>query len=120
MLVHDLKKQVRHRLHQMHPDGFDILGIKVPSENCIAYQLSPKHPLHDPSLNYTRALNIKHKVQARTLREYHPDSHYVASFFKMMERLGVSCGGIGYHKVYRGRRGPGTRCILLHGQQGKD
>jgi hypothetical protein len=40
-------------------------------------------------MNYTGALNIKHKVQSRTLRANYPDSHYVACFFKMMKRLGV-------------------------------
>ena len=38
---------------------------------------------------YTGASNIKHKVQSRTLRASHPDSYYVACFFKMMKRLGV-------------------------------
>ena len=89
MSVRDLKEQVLHRLNQRHPDGLDIHGIKIPSENWIGYQFSPKHPLYAASLNYTGALNIKHKVQARTLRANHPDSHYVASFFKMMKRLGV-------------------------------
>ena len=28
-------------------------------------------------------------MQARTLRAHHPDSHYVACFFKMVKRLGV-------------------------------
>ena len=41
------------------------------------------------SMDYIGALNIKHKVQSRTLRASHPDSHYVACIFKMMKRLGV-------------------------------
>jgi len=89
MSVRDLKEQVLNRLNQRHPDGLDIHGIKIPSENWIAYQFSHKHPLHAASLNYTGTLNIEHKVQARTLRANHPDSHYVASLFKMMKRLGV-------------------------------
>ena len=89
MSVRDLKEQALQKLNQKHPEGLDIHGIKIPSENWIAYQFSPKHPLHVASLNYTGALNIRHKVQARTLRASHPDSHYVASFFKMMKRLGV-------------------------------
>jgi len=40
-------------------------------------------------LHYTGALNINHKVQARTLRVNHLDSHYVAILFEMMKRLGV-------------------------------
>jgi hypothetical protein len=87
--VRDLKEQVLQRLNQSHPDGLDAAGIKIPSDNWIAFQFSPKHPFHAASLYYTGALQIKHKVQARTLRAHHPDSHYVASFFKMMKRLGV-------------------------------
>jgi hypothetical protein len=89
MSVRDLREQVLQRLNQRHPGGLDAAGIKIPTENWIAYQFSPKHPLHAASLHYTGALQIKHKVQARTLRANHPDSHYVASFFKMMKRLGI-------------------------------
>jgi hypothetical protein len=89
MSVRDLREQVVKRLNEKHPDGLDASGIKIPSENWIAYQFCPKHPSHAASLQYTGALQIKHKVQARTLRAHHPDSHYVASFFKMMKRLGV-------------------------------
>jgi hypothetical protein len=89
MSVRDLREQVLKRLNERHPDGLDAVGIKIPSESWIAYQFSPMHPLHAASLHYTGALQIKHKVQARTLRANHPDSHYVASFFKMMKRLGV-------------------------------
>ena len=35
------------------------------------------------------ALNIKHKVQTRTLRVQHEDSHYCANMFKFMKELGV-------------------------------
>jgi hypothetical protein len=87
--VRDLKEKVVERLNRRHPGGLDSAGIKIPSENWIAYQFSPKHPSHAASLHYIGVLSIKHKVQARTLRAHHPDSHYVASFFKMMKRLGV-------------------------------
>jgi len=40
-------------------------------------------------MQYTGASSIKHKVQSRTLRATHPDSHYVACIFKMMKQLGV-------------------------------
>jgi hypothetical protein len=89
MSVRDIKERVLHKHNQKHPERLEMHGTKFPSENWIAYQFSPKHPLHAASLNYTRALNIKHKVQARTLRANHPDSHYVSSFFKTMRRLGV-------------------------------
>jgi hypothetical protein len=87
--VRDLREQVLKRLNQSHPDGLDAAGIEIPTDNWIAYQFSPKHPLHAASLYYTGALQIKHEVQSRTLRANHPDSHYVASFFKMMKRLRV-------------------------------
>ncbi len=89
MSVRDLKEQVIKKLNEKHPDGLDAAEIKIPTESWISYQFSPKHPLHAASLHYTRALQIKHKVQARTLRATHLDSHYVASFFKRMKRLGV-------------------------------
>jgi hypothetical protein len=89
MFVRDLREQVVKRLIHKNPDGLDAAGIKIPSETWIAYQFFPKPPLYASCLQYTGALQIKHRVQARTLRARHPDSHYVASFFKMMKRLGV-------------------------------
>ena len=89
MSLRDLREQVEERLDNRHPEGLDAAGIRVPCDSWIAYQFSSKHPSHVASMNYTGALNIKHKVQSRTLRANHPDSHYVACFFKMMKRLGV-------------------------------
>ena len=87
--VRDLREQVVQRLTRTHPQGLAEAGIKIPSDSWISYQFSPKHPCHAVSLQYTGALNIKHKVQSRTLRAHHLDSHYVACLFKMMKRLGV-------------------------------
>ena len=78
-----------HRLTSNHPQGLVEDGIKIPSDSWISYQFSPKHPCRVVSLQYTEAINIKHKVQSRTLRASHPDSHYVACLVKMMKRLGV-------------------------------
>ena len=77
------------RLNERNPGSLDVAGIKIPSENCIAYQFCPKHPFRDACLQHTCALRIKHKVRARTLCAHHPDSYCVASFLKMMKRLGV-------------------------------
>ena len=33
------------------------------------------------------ALQIKHKVQLRTLRQTHPDSHYCAALFKYIKGI---------------------------------
>jgi hypothetical protein len=89
MSVQDLREQVVMRLNERHLDGLDVVGIKLPTENWIAYQLCPKHHFHAASLQHTCALEIKHKVQARASRVHHPDSPCVARFFKMMKRLGV-------------------------------
>ena len=86
--VRDLREQVVQRLQNTHLDLY-AAGIRIPSNRWISYHFSPKHPSHASSLQYTGSLNIKHKVQARTLRANHPDSHYVACLFKMMKRLGV-------------------------------
>jgi hypothetical protein len=74
--------------------GLDVVGIKIPSENGIAYQFCPWHPLHVASLNCIGALNITHKVQARILRANHPDSNYVATVFKMTMCLGVAAAQV--------------------------
>ena len=87
--VRDLRELVVKRLTDKYPAWLGATHIKIPSACWISYQFSPKHLSHDGSMQYTGALNIKHKVQARTLRAHHPDSHYVACWFKMTKRLGV-------------------------------
>ncbi len=77
------------RLKNEHPGGLEAGGIFIPFDSRISYQFSPKYPSHAVGMDYTGALNIKHKVQSCTLRASHPDSHYVAYIFKMMKRLGV-------------------------------
>jgi len=89
MFVRDLREQVVERLTNRHPEGLDIVGVHIPSDSWISYQFNPKHSCHAASMQYSGALNIKHKVQSRTLRASHPDSHYVACIFKMMKELGV-------------------------------
>jgi len=89
MSVQGLREQVVKRLSERHPNGLDVIGIKIPTDNWIVYQVCPKYHFHAASSQYTGALQIKHKVQSRTLLAHHPDSHYVASFFKIMKRLGV-------------------------------
>ena len=89
MSARGLKEQVVKRLNEKNPYGLDDARVKIPLESYIVYQFCPKHPLHAASLHYIGALKMKHRVQARTLRAHHPDSHSVASFFMMMKRLGV-------------------------------
>ena len=89
MSVPNLREQVVERLANKHPEGLEAACIFIPSDSWISYQFTPKHPSHAVSMDYTGALNIKHKVQSRTLRARHPDSHYVACIFKMLKRLRV-------------------------------
>ena len=84
--VRDLRDQVVERLRDTHPD-LDAAGIKIPSDSWISYQFSPNIlASHATSLQYTGALNIKHKVQSRTLRANHLNSHYVACLLKKERR----------------------------------
>jgi hypothetical protein len=76
----------RHR--NTYPD-LVVAGIEIPSYTWRFYLFSLKHPPHAISLQYTGALNIKHNVQVRTLRAYHPDSQYNACIFKMTKLLGI-------------------------------
>ena len=85
----DLRELVVKRITDIYPEGLGEAHIKMPSDSWISYQFSPKHPSHVVSIQYTAVVNIKHKVQARTLRAHRPDSHYVACWFKMMKRLSV-------------------------------
>jgi len=89
MFVRDLREQVVERLTNKQPEGFYTVSVRIPSDSWISYQFCPKHPYHAVNMQYTGALNMKHKVRSRTLRASHPDSHYVACFFKMMKPLGV-------------------------------
>ena len=89
MYVRDLREQVVERHTNRHPQGLESFGVRIPSDSWISYQFSPKHPCHAATMQYTGALQIKHKVRSRTLRASHPDTHYVARIFKMMKGLGV-------------------------------
>jgi hypothetical protein len=74
---------------QQHPEGLEAARIKIPSESWILYQISPKHPSYAASLHYTGKANIKNKVQLRTLRSHHIDSHYCAAIKKYIKHMGV-------------------------------
>ncbi len=89
MYVRDLSEQVEERHNNRHPEGLEAAGICAPCDYWISYQFSPKHPSHATSMNYTGALNIKHKVQSWTLRANYPDFHSFAFFFKMMKQIGI-------------------------------
>ena len=63
--------------------------VQVPSPSWVYLQFSPKNRLSSNALNYTGALNLKHKVQQRTLRAHITDAHYVATAKKYMRSYGV-------------------------------
>ena len=87
--MRDLRAQIVQRLKEQHPGGLLEAGIKIPSESWILYQFSPKHPLYAASLHYKGKANIKNKVQLRTLRAHHVDSHYCAALKKYIKHMGV-------------------------------
>ena len=89
IFVRDLRDQVVLRLKQQHLEGLAAVSVKIPSENMILYPFSPKHPLYAASLHYTCKANVKNKVQLRTLRAHHIDSHYCAALKKYMKHMGV-------------------------------
>ncbi len=89
MFVRGLREQVVERLTNKHPEGLEAASMFIPSDSWISYQFTPKHPPHTVSMDYTGFLNIKHKVQSRTIRASHQYSHYVACIFKTLKRLGV-------------------------------
>ena len=64
MSVRDLREQVVERLTNNHPEGLAATSIFIPFVSWISYQFTPKHPSHVESMDYTGALNIKHKVQS--------------------------------------------------------
>jgi hypothetical protein len=90
----DLRAQIVERLKKQHPVGLSEVGIKIPSESWILYQFSPKHPLYVASLHYTGKVNIKNKVQLRTLRARHVHSHYCATVKNYIEHMGVRAATI--------------------------
>ncbi len=103
MFVRDLREQVVGRILLKQPERLEATRIQISSYSWISYQISPEHPSHAVSMQYSGALNIKQKVQYRTRRVHHPDSHYVARVFKMLKRLTWSLCGPSDQQVYTGR-----------------
>ena len=87
--MRDFRAQIVERLKEQHHGGLSKADIKIPSECWILYQLSPKHPLYVASLHYIGKANIKNKVQLRTIRAHHVDSHYCAALKKYIKHMGV-------------------------------
>jgi hypothetical protein len=65
--VRDLKKQVLQRLNQSHLDGLDAAGIKIPMDSWMAFQFSPKHPLHVAIIHGHFKLSTKCKLELSAL-----------------------------------------------------
>ncbi len=71
------------------PKTLTEAGIEVPYRSWVSLQFSPKNPVSAQALNYTCVLNLKHKVQQRTLRASSIDAHYVADAYKYMRSYGL-------------------------------
>ena len=61
----------------------------VPSDECIRLQFLPKNKHAQSSKKFTKRFNIRFKVQQRSLRLNHEDSHYTATLFKYLKHFSV-------------------------------
>ena len=64
-------------------------GTPVPSEAWLCYQFWPKDPSKQSASQYTGRLKVKHIVQARQLRKFHPDAHYASALYRYLRSLAV-------------------------------
>ena len=81
----DLIRKVQEALEVDHPNGLEEAGIRIPTRAWVEFQFAPANTGKRASLQYSGKLQIKHKVQVRTLRQSHVDSHYYATLFKYMK-----------------------------------
>lgn len=56
-------------------------GTPIPSEAWLRYQFWPKDPSKKSASQYTGRLKVKHMVQARQFRKFHPDAHYASALY---------------------------------------
>jgi len=73
MSIDDLIKQVTAKLPE---------GTRIPSNEWVRLQFSPKLANSNRALSHTGKFQMRHKVQLRSMRKAHPDSHYTAALFK--------------------------------------
>lgn len=83
----DLAERVKEALLEDHPEGLEEAGIKIPSLAWMEYQFAATNSGYKSSLAYSGKLQIKHKVQVRTLRQAHVDSHYCGALFKYVKSI---------------------------------
>lgn len=83
----DLLRRVKDALLEDHPEGLNNAGIQIPSLSWLQYQFAPANSGYRAAMHNTGKLQVKHKVQVRTLRQTHIDSHYCAAMFKYMKGL---------------------------------
>ena len=83
----DLLRKVKEALEEDHHEGLEEAGIKIPSCAWLEFQFAPINLGYKAALKHTGKLQVKHKVQVRTLRQTHVDSHYCAALFKYVKGM---------------------------------
>ena len=64
-------------------------GTPIPSKACLRYQFWPKDPSKKSASQYTGHLKVKHTVQARQFRKFHPDAHYASALYRYLRSFAV-------------------------------
>lgn len=82
--------------------GLEALGIKVPSESWLSFQMHPQHSLHLSSLRYTGRLPIRWMVQQRSERKFNEDSSYCYQIQQYQHAHAVDFKARGLTVVYIG------------------
>ena len=63
-------------------------GTPIPSESWVRLNFSPRNPRAKVA-HYRGRLKVKHVVQKRMFRKFHPDEHYCAALFRYQRELAV-------------------------------
>jgi hypothetical protein len=64
-------------------------GTPIPSESWVRLNFSPRNPRAKVAQHYRGRLKVKHVVQKRMFRKFHPDEHYCAALFRYQRELAV-------------------------------
>lgn len=83
MSIPDLKKKA---VEKITPE---IQGSASTSDEYVRLQFLPINKHSHSSVKFTKRFNLRFKVQKRSLRSNHEDSHYTATLFKYLKNLSV-------------------------------
>lgn len=84
MSIPDLKKKAVDKM------PLDVRSsASIPSDEYVRLPFLPINKLAHSSVKFTGRFNIKFKVQRRSLRSNHEDSHYTATLFKYLKQFAV-------------------------------